>query len=42
MVYRMQALQELARMANAIGHNTIFLTDLGGPATGILPLPGGR
>ena len=39
---RMQVLQELTRTANANGHNTIFLTDLGGPAAGILPLPGGR
>jgi hypothetical protein len=31
MVYRMQVLQELTRTANANGHNTIFLTDLGGP-----------
>jgi hypothetical protein len=30
MVYRMQVLQELTRTANANGHNTIFLTDLGG------------
>jgi hypothetical protein len=42
MVYRMQVLQELTRTANANGHNTIFLTDLGGPGTGILPLPTGR
>jgi len=39
MVYRMQ---ELTRTANANGHNTIFLTDLGGPGAGVLPLPGGR
>jgi hypothetical protein len=42
MVYRMQVLQELTGTANANGHNTIFLTDLGGPATGILPLPSGH
>jgi hypothetical protein len=39
MVYRMQVLQELTRTANANGHNTIFLTDLTGPSTNILPLP---
>ena len=42
MVYRMQVLQELTRRAIANGHNTIFLTDLGGPSAGILPLPSGR
>jgi hypothetical protein len=42
MVYRMQVLQELTRTANANGHNTIFLTDLGGPNAGILPLPAGH
>ena len=42
MVYRMQVLQELTRTANANGHNTIFLTDLGGQSTAILPLPSGR
>jgi len=42
MVYRMQVLQELTRTANANGHNTIFLTDIGGPSAGILPLPSGR
>ena len=42
MVYRMQVLQELTRTANANGHNAIFLTDLGGAATGIVLLPGGR
>ena len=42
MVYRMQVLQELTRTANANGHNTIFLTDLGGPSAGILPLPAGH
>jgi hypothetical protein len=42
MVYRMHVLQELTRTPNANGHNTIFLADLGGPAVGILPLPGGR
>ena len=42
MVYRMQVLQELTRTANANGHNTIFLTDLGGAGAGVLPLPSGR
>jgi hypothetical protein len=42
MVYRMQVLQELTRTANANGHNTIFLTDLGGQSTGILPSPSGH
>src|SRR3984893_8549135 len=42
MVYRMQVLQELTRTANANGHNTIFLTDLGGSGAGVLPLPSGR
>ena len=34
MVYRMQVLQELTRTANANGHNTFFLTDIGGPECG--------
>jgi hypothetical protein len=38
----MQVLQELTRTANANGHNTIFLTDLGGAGAGVLPLPSGR
>jgi hypothetical protein len=38
----MQVLQELTRTANANGHNTIFLTDLGGPNAGIIPLPAGH
>src|SRR6516162_1733432 len=42
MVYRMLVLQELTRTANANRHNTIFLTDLGGPNAGILPLPAGH
>jgi hypothetical protein len=42
MMYRMQVLQELTRTANANGHNTIFLTDLGGPNAGILLLPAGH